>query len=331
MKKKINFHRGKLSLLSSLLVASIAFPLASSAQENYPNKTIKIIAPLAPGGAVDILARLIADKLQQEYQQPVIVENKPGASGHLGSSLVAKSAGDGYTLLLGTIGVHAAYSSYSKLNYDPAKDLQPIMVVAEAPNIVVVPTTSPYKTLPDLLDGVRKNPSQISYASAGPGSSIHMVTALFEMLSDSKMVHVPYRGSGPALVDLIGGQVNVMFDNMSSGLPHVEAGKLRILAVTSEKRDPRLPSVPTIAESGLPNYAGTSWFSLAAPASTPAHIVEKLNKDVQKILLSDDAKSRYEKLGMRFTPNTSEQAKQFFNSETTKWEKVIKSANLKLD
>lgn len=331
MRKKIEFHRRKLSLISTLMVASIALPITSSAQEIYPNKTIKIIAPLAPGGAVDILARLIADKLQKEYQQPVIVENKPGASGHLGASLVAKSAGDGYTLLLGTIGVHAAYSSYSKLNYDPAKDLQPVMVVAEAPNIVVVPVSSPYQKFSDLLDDVKKNPGKVSYASAGPGSSIHMVTALFEMLSDSKMVHVPYRGSGPALVDLISGQVNVMFDNMSSGLPHVEGGKLRILAVTSEKRDPRLPDVPTIAESGLPGYGGTSWFSLAAPATTPPDIVEKLNKDIKKILLSDDAKSRYEKLGMRFTENTPEQAKKFFNSETVKWEKVVKFSNLKLD
>ena len=325
------YHRKKISLITSIALSSFLLPLIASGQESYPNRTIKIVAPLAPGGAVDTLARLIADKLQSEYEQSIIVENKPGVSGHLGSSQVAKSPGDGYTLLLGTIGVHAAYSSYSNLNYNPAKDLKPVLIVAEAPNIVVVPVSSPYKTFQDLLEDVKKNPMKVSYASAGPGSSIHMVSALFEMLSGGKMIHIPYKGSGPALVDLISGRVNVMFENMSSGMPYVQSGKLRILAVTSQNRDPRLPDIPTIAESGLPKYSGTSWFSLAVPASTSKNLIGKLNHDVQKILLSEDAKNRYEKLGMSFTPNTPDQAEKFFQVETKKWAEVIKSANLQLD
>lgn len=331
MNETRTYNRRQISHALMAVSALAAVPSPAKAQDNYPSKTVKIIAPLSPGGAVDILARLIAERLQQQYKQTVIVENKPGASGHLGGQMVAKAAGDGYTLLLGTIGVHAAYSSYRKLTYDPATELQPVMVIAESPNIVVVPVASPYKTFGDLLADAKANPGRISYASAGAGSSIHMVTALFEMMSGARMVHVPYKGSGPALVDVISGQVNVMFDNMSSGLPHVESGKLRILAVTSAQRDPRLPQVPSIAESGVPGYSGTSWFSLAAPASTPAALIQTLNQDVQRVLQTPQAQSRYEKLGLRFMPQTPAQARAFFQSETEKWSRVVKAANLQLD
>jgi tripartite-type tricarboxylate transporter receptor subunit TctC len=322
----------KRSLLKLLGAGLAAAALAGSAwAQDYPAKPIRIIAPFAPGGAVDILARIIAERLAPVYGQSVIVDNKPGASGHLGAQLVAKAPGDGYTLLVGTIGIHAAYKSYSKLTYNPAQELQPIMIVGEAPNVVVVPVNSRYKTFADFLADARANGSRINYASAGAGSSVHMVTELFQLAIGQRMNHVPYKGSGPALVDLISGQVDVMFDNLSSSLPQVQGGKLRALAVTGPKRDPRLPDVPTIAEAGVPGYSGTSWFTLAAPASMPAALVDKLNKDVARILASPEVVARYDKLGINYTPNTPAEAAAYFRSETAKWTRVIEAAKLQLD
>lgn len=321
--------RNFMKLLCAGLAAAL---LASTAQaQDYPGKPIRIVAPFAPGGAVDILARIIAERLAPVYGQSVIVDNKPGASGHLGAQLVAKAPGDGYTLLVGTIGIHAAYKSYSKLTYNPAQELQPVMVIGEAPNVVVVPANSRYKTFADFLADARANGGKINYASAGAGSSVHMVTELFQLAIGQRMNHVPYKGSGPALVDLISGQVDVMFDNLSSSLPQVQGGKLRALAVTGPKRDPRLPELPTVAEAGVPGYSGTSWFTLAAPASMPAALVDKLNQDVARILASPEVMARYDKLGINYTPNTPAEAAAFFKSETAKWNRVIEAARLQLD
>jgi tripartite-type tricarboxylate transporter receptor subunit TctC len=319
-----------LRFFATLITAAGCLAPPAMAQD-YPNKPIRLVVPFAPAGATDILGRIVSDRLAPIYGQSIVVDNKPGASGHLGAQLVAKAPGDGYTLLIGTIGIHAAYASYRKLSYDPAAELKPIMILGEAPNLVLVPANSPYKTFADFLADAKANPGKISYASAGPGSSVHMVTALFELVSGVKLNHVPYRGSGPALVDLIGGQVEVMFDNMSSGQPHVQSGKLRVLAVTGPKRDPRFPQVPTIAESGVPGYSGTSWFTLAAPRSTPPALVDKLNKDVRRALASPEAVAKFDTLGITFTPNTPAQAAAFIKSETVKWNRVIQAANLQLD
>ena len=308
-----------------LLAASLAPARAEDA------KTVRLVVPFAPGGAADILGRIVAERLPAVTGQAVVVDNKPGASGHVGAQIVARSPGDGATLLVGTIGIHAACASYRKLAYNPAKDLQPVIVLGESPNIVLVPAASPWKTFADFLADARAHPGQVSYASAGPGSSVHMVTALFELASGTKMNHIPYKGSGPALTDLIGGQVQVMFDNMSSGLPQVRSGKLRVLAVTSAQRDPRLPDVPTIAESGVPGYAGTSWFTIAAPASMPAAQVERLNRDLQRVLASPEVAQRFDHLGITYKPNTPAEAAAFFRSETTKWNRVIAAAGLQLD
>lgn len=318
---------GRLGLAAVCAVAGVEVP----AQQDYPNHAVRMVAPLAPGGAVDILARILSERLAAQYDQPVIVDNKPGASGHVGAQFVAKSPGDGYTLMVGTIGIHAAYASYRKLAYSPATELQTIMILGEAPNIVVVPANSPYKTFADLLADVKANPGKINYASAGAGTSVHMVTALFELSSGTRMTHVPYKGSGPALVDLMAGQVHVMFDNMSSSMPHVQGGKLRVLAVTGAQRDPRFPNVPTIAEAGVPGYSGTSWFTFAAPYSMPAALVDKLSKDVLRVLLTPEVVARYDKLGLNYTPNTPAEAAAFIKSETLKWNRVIEAANLQLD
>ena len=313
-----------------LLAATLACSGAAMAQD-YPAKPIRLVAPFAPGGAVDILARIIGERLSTQYGHNVIVDNKPGASGHLGAQLVAKAPGDGYTLMVGTIGIHAAYASYSKLTYKPSSELQPVLVIGEAPNVVLVPANSKYKTFADFLADAKANAGKINYASAGAGSSVHMVTELFQLAIGQRMNHVPYKGSGPALIDLISGQVDVMFDNMSSGMPHVHSGKLRVLAVTGPKRDPRLPDVPTIAEAGVPGYSGTSWFSLAAPASMPAALVARLNQDVQRVLASPEVVARYDKMGMNYTPNSPAEAAAFFKSETEKWTRVIEAARIQLD
>lgn len=315
-------------VLGGLLLATLA---GGAVAQDYPNKPIRLVAPFAPGGAVDILARIIGERLSTQYGHNVIVDNKPGASGHLGAQIVAKAPGDGYTLMVGTIGIHAAYASYSKLTYKPAEELRPVLIIGESPNIVVVPANSKYKTFADFLADAKANAGKINYATAGAGSSVHMVTELFQLAIGQRMNHVPYRGSGPALIDLIAGQVDVMFDNMSSGMPHVQSGKLRVLAVTGPKRDPRLPEVPTIAEAGVPGYSGTSWFSLAAPASMPAALVAKLNQDVQRVLASPEVVARYDKLGMNYTPNSPAEAAAFFKSETEKWTRVIEAAKIQLD
>jgi len=313
-----------------LLAAMLGVTGAAMAQD-YPNRAIRVVVPFAPAGAADILGRIVAERLGAVYGQTLVVDNKPGASGHLGAQIVAKAPGDGYTLLVGTIGIHAAYSSYKKLSYDPAAELKPVMILGESPNLVLVPVTSPYKTFAEFAADAQAHPGKISYATAGPGSSVHMVTALFELASGAKMTHVPYKGSGPALIDLIGGQVDVMFDNMSSGMPHVQSGKLRALAVTGPRRDPHFPYVPTIAESGFPGYSGTSWFTLAVPRSTPQPLVDRINRDVQRVLASPEAQSRLDKLGIAFTPNTPQEAAAYFRSETVKWNRVIEAARLQLD
>jgi tripartite-type tricarboxylate transporter receptor subunit TctC len=320
-------------LLGGLIGALVAtcVGLNPAQAQDYPNKPVRLVVPLAPAGAADILGRLMAERLGAAWGQTVVVDNKPGASGHVGAQIVARSPGDGYTLMVGTIGIHAAYGSYRKLAYDPARELQPILILGEAPNIVVVPASSPYKTFGDFLTDARANPGKVSYATAGPGSSVHMVTALFEMAAGVRMNHIPYKGSGPALTDLVGGQVQVMFDNMSSSMAQIKAGKLRALAVTTARRDPRFPDVPTLAEAGVPGYSGTSWFTIAAPSTLPAAMVEKINKDLQKILASPDVVARFDTLGVNYTPNTPAEAAAFFRSETVKWNRVIEAARLQLD
>ena len=324
---KTIWGRGLLIALLSMLLGSVSGVMA----QDYPSKPIRLVVPFAPAGATDILGRILAERLGAVYGQNIVLDNKPGASGHVGAQIVAKAPGDGYTLLIGTIGIHAAYTSYRKLAYNPGTELQPVIVIGEAPNLVLVPASSPYKSFADFLADAKAHPGQVNYASAGAGSSVHMVTALFELASGTRLNHIPYKGSGPALIDLIGGQVQVMFDNMSSGMPHVQSGKLRALAVTGAKRDPRFPEVPTIAEAGVPGYSGTSWFTLAAPTSVSAALVSKLNKDVQRVLALPEVMARYDKLGINYQPNTPEQASAFLKTETVKWNRVIQAANLQLD
>ena len=323
--------RRSLARLALAGLCTLAGANASFAQaQDYPSRTVRIVAPLAPGGAVDILARILAERLQAQYGQPVIVENKPGASGHLGAQFVAKSPGDGYTLMVGTIGIHAAYGSYKKLTYNPATELQPIAILGEAPNLVVVPANSPYKNFGDFLADVKAHPGKINYASAGAGTSIHMVTALFELASGTRMAHVPYKGSGPALVDLMAGQVQVMFVSVTSVLAHIRAGKMRALAVTTRERIPALPDVPTVGDT-YPGFEATSWVGLLAPAGVPADVVSKLNGGVNAALKSPEFQKFLDEQSLKPAGGTPEQFASFMKAETQKWGAVIKRQNIQVE
>jgi tripartite-type tricarboxylate transporter receptor subunit TctC len=330
MKRRALLGASAASAAFAASVAGATWPTLSWAQA-FPSKPVRIVVPLAPAGIADILGRMLADPLAQAWGQPVVVENKAGASGHIGAQEVARAAPDGHTLLVGTIGIHAAHKSYSKLTYKPTEDLRPVTILAEAANVVLVPANSPYKNFGELIADARANPNNLSYGSAGPGSSIHIVTALFELMANVRMTHVPYKGSGPALVDLIGGQIQVMFENIGSGMVHIKSGKLRALAVTGAKREATLPDVPTIAESGIAGYAATSWWTVAAPRGTPNAVVEKIAQDIQRVVATPQAAARLESLGVQAVANAPADAAAFFASETVKWNRVIDAAKLRLD
>ncbi len=308
-----------------------AYATDATVAAGFPDKAMRMVVPFAPGGMTDLLGRLAADQLSNLYEQPVVVENRAGASGHVGAHQVAKATADGYTMLLGTIGVHAAYSSYSKLSYSPSKDLQPVTVLGTSPNIVLVPVNSRFKTFGELLAHEKEHPGELNYATAGPGSSVHMVTALYEQLSGSKLTYVPYKGSGPALIDMIGQRVDVMFDNLPTGYPHVQSGKLRILAITSKNRHPLIPDVPSIAESGIPAYDAESWFTVAMGSRVPQPIIDKVSADLRKVMSTPEMKSKLLDMGITLVANTPAEARSLFASETEKWSKVIQSSGIKLD
>jgi tripartite-type tricarboxylate transporter receptor subunit TctC len=311
------------------LFACIA--LGASAQ-GYPNRPIRLVVPFPAAGTTDILARAVAQKLTEALGQAVVVDNRPGAAGNIGSDLVAKSAPDGYTLLMGTVGTHAINPSlYSNMPYDHVKDFVPVVLVAGVPNVLVVNPELPVNSVADLIKLAKAKPGTINFASSGSGTSIHLSGELFKTMAGVDMMHVPYKGSSPALTDLIGGQVQIMFDNLPSSLAQIKAGKLRAVAVTSLKRAPALPDVPTISESGLPGFEASSWFGVLAPAGTPAPIVARINGEVNKWLQSADARERLLGQGAEAAGGTPEQFASYIRVETEKWAKVVKASGAKVD
>lgn len=317
----------------SLLAASaLSLVLPAGAQAKYPSKPITIVVPFPAGGTTDILGRLIGQRLATRLGATVVVDNKAGAGGGVGTAQVARAPADGHTLLMGTIGTHSINQFlYKKLAYDPFKDFAPIGLVALVPNVLAVHPSQPFKTVKEMIAFAKANPGKLTYASAGNGTSIHLSGAMFSQLAQVDMVHVPYRGSAPAIADLLGGQTATMFDNLPSAMPHIKSGALRALAVTSSKRFATLPNVPTIAESGLPGYDASSWFGLWAPAGTPSEIVTQLNSEVQKILTQPDVKQIMLDQGAEAAPGTPAQFDSFIRSEAEKWSKVVKAANVQLD
>jgi tripartite-type tricarboxylate transporter receptor subunit TctC len=325
MKSKNTFAFAAIALCS-------AFAFTGAAHAQYPTKPIKIVVPFPAGGTTDILARAVAADLQKAFGQAVVVENKAGAGGNIGSDSVAKSSPDGYTLLMGTVGTHAInVSLYPKMPYDAVKDFAPVSLVAGVPNVLVASPSFPVNSVKDLVDAAKKAPDKITFASSGSGTSIHLSGELFKQLAGVQMTHVPYKGSSAALPDVISGQVNVMFDNAPSVIQHIRGGKLKAIAVTSDKRSPALPGVPTIAESGLPGFEASSWFGVLAPAATPKDIVDKLSGAIAKSLQTPEMKERLAGQGAVAVGNTPEQFSAHIKSEIDKWSKVVKASGAKVD
>jgi tripartite-type tricarboxylate transporter receptor subunit TctC len=301
---------------------------AARADEAYPARAIRIVVPYSAGGTADVLARLFAQHLGALYAQQVVVDNRPGAGGHIGADLVAKSPADGYTLVLGAIGTHAGYAIYKKLPYDPATDLQAVTVLAEVPNVVIVHPSLPVTTILELIAYAKAKPGAIDFGTAGNGTSTHMTAELFKMVAGVELTHVPYRGSAPALNDLIAGQIHAMFENIPTTPPHIRSGAVRALAVTSRVRSPVLPDVPTVAEAGLPAYDATAWFTIAAPAGLPKPVLAKLSADLMGLIATPAVDAQIRELGALPVGNTPQEAERFLAAEREKWTKVIVAAGI---
>jgi tripartite-type tricarboxylate transporter receptor subunit TctC len=305
---------------------------AHAQAQSYPNKPIKYIVPFAPGGSTDLLARLVAQKLQEAWGQPVVVENRPGAGGAVGAEVAAKSAPDGYTIIGGTISTHAINASvYSKLPYDPIKDFEPVTLLATQPNMLVVNPSLPAKNLAELIALLKADPEKYSFSTAGNGTSAHLAGELFKSMTGTKMQHVPYKGSPQALTDAISGQVSMSFDNINTAYVQVKAGKLRALAVTTAKRSSIAPEVPTMAEEGLPGYELGSWHGVFAPAGTPKDIIAKLNAAIVKALQAPDLRLRLHELGIDPVGSSVAAFSAFVKAEVPKWAKVVKEAGATAD
>ena len=310
---------------------AIGFAVQAPAQSDWPTKPVKIVVPFAAGGTTDLTARIIAEQLGQTYKQTFVVENKAGAGGNLGAAEVAKAAADGYTFLMGTPGTQAINQFlYPKMPYDTAKDLVPVSFVVRVPNVLMINPQLPAKDLNQLIALLKAQPGKLSYGTPGNGSTGHLSTELFKTQAGVFVTHIPYRGSGPMLQDLMAGQVQMSIDNMPSALPLIQSGKLVALAVTSPQPVPQLPGVPTVA-SVLPGYSAEAWFVLVAPAGTPQPIIDKLSAEVDRILKKPEVIERFMKLGATPVGGTPKQLGDFIAAETVKWQKVVKDSGAKVD
>ena len=333
----MTLNRRQLGLAALAVAATI--PTAASAQAGWPTKPLRLVVPFAAAGTTDILARALAPELQKALGQPVVVDNKPGAGGNTAAAEVAKTPPDGYTMLMGTVGTHAINASlYPKLPFDPVKDYTPVTLVAGVPNVLVLNAAFAQKhninTVADFIRVAKANPGKFNMASSGNGTSIHLSGELFKSMAGVFMVHFPYRGSGPALIDLMGGSMDLMFDNLPSALPHIRSGKLKALAVTSARRSDAIPELPTIEEAGGPTlkgYEASSWFGLVVPAGTPADTVNRLQGETAKALASPALKERLQAQGAIPSGMSSADFGKFIAAESAKWAKVVKAANAKVD
>ncbi|MDF3822689.1 tripartite tricarboxylate transporter substrate binding protein [Leptospira sp. 96542] len=317
------------------LAAGAALLLGASlpalAQNAWPTKPLKIVVGYAAGGATDVIARLVATKLADQLGQPVIIDNRAGANSNVGAEVVARAPADGYTLYVYTVANTINASLYPKLGYEPQKDFEPIGLMAKIPNVLVVNPDLPIKTLADYQRYAKENRDGITFASAGSGSSIHLSGEIFKMQSKLNMLHIPYRGSAPAIADLLGGQVQSMFDNMPSALPHVKAGRLRPIAVTSAQRSPLLPDVPTFAELGYPAVEVHSWFGLAAPTGTPRPVVDRINAQLGKVLADAELRQHLQDMGAIPLGGSPAQMRSLIASEIDRWREVVKVSGAKVE
>lgn len=318
----------KTQLLASLAVgifmAATPAVHAQVAGSDWPSKPIRWIVPFPPGGAMDAIARTLGDKAGKALGQSFVIENKPGAGGNIGADFVAKAPADGYTMMITSIGMATNKSLYGKLSYDPVKDFAPVSLLAVVPNVLVANSTQPdVKTVPELIAKAKKEPGKLTYASAGNGTSIHLAGEMFTSLAGIDMLHVPYKGSGPALADLLGGQVNYMFDSITSALPHIQSGKLRALGVTTAKRSSTLPNVPTLAEAGVPGYEVSPWFAVFMPAGTPKPVIAKLNAALLEAMKQPEVRSRFASIGAEPIGSTPDELAAHLARESARWSKLI--------
>jgi tripartite-type tricarboxylate transporter receptor subunit TctC len=300
--------------------------------QSWPAKPVRFISPFAPGGGADITARVIAQKLTDSLGQQVLVDNRGGAGGMIGVDLGAKAPPDGYTVVLGTIGnIAIGPSLYAKMPYDPIKDLVPISLAADALNVLVVHPTLPARNVKELVALARARPGQLYFGSSGPGATDHLAGELFNLLAGTKMVHVPYKGGAPAMLDLMSGNIQLIFATVATSISQIKANKIRALGMAGSKRFVLLPDLPTIAEAGVPGFAVNNWYGVFAPAGTSKDIVVRLNSDIVKILQMPDAKQKLLESGIEATPSTPEQFAAYIQSETKKWAKVVRDANVKVE
>jgi tripartite-type tricarboxylate transporter receptor subunit TctC len=317
--------------LGALIACALINGSALTARADpYPSKPIQLVVGYAAGGSTDVIARIVGQQLSEALGQPVVIENRPGAGATIASAQVARSAPDGYTIFMSTIANTINTSLYPKLPFDFATDFAPISLVATVPNVLVLNPAVPATTLKEFIALAKSKPGEINFASSGTGSSIHLSGELFNTVAQVRLVHVPYKGSAPAVTDLMGGQVQSMFDNLSSSLPYIKAGKLRALAVTSAHRSIAAPNIPTMAEAGLPGFEVTSWFALVAPAKTPRAIITRLNNEVRKILERSAINARLAELGVDAAPSTPEALAKWISSETAKWAGAVKASGTKI-
>ncbi len=328
MQKPIGYP--KVLFLISILVASVV-DMGAQAQ-SWPSRPIRFIVPFPPGGGTDVNARIMAPRLTAALGQQVVVENRPGAGGMLGAELVAKSAPDGYNMVIATIGPIAINPSlYSKMTYDPAKELAPVSITGEVPNGLVVHPTLPAKSLKELIALAKQRPRELNYGSSGPGAGDHLAGEMLNVMAGIRMTHVPYKGGPPAMVDLMSGNIQLIFATLATSMPYIRAGRVRTLAVASAQRFALLPDVPTVAEAGVPGFAINNWAGVFVAGGTPRPIIERLNSEIVKALAPPDVRQKLLEMGLVAGTNTPEQFTSYIQAETVRWARVVKDAGIKLD
>ncbi|MFO1049426.1 MAG: tripartite tricarboxylate transporter substrate binding protein [Geminicoccaceae bacterium] len=310
----------------------MAGALPAHAQSVYPTRPVSLIVPFPAGGSTDLVARVVAEKMSGLLGQQIVVDNRGGAGGNVGSAAAAKAEPDGYTLLMGTVATHAINSAlYKKMPYDPVKDFAPVSLLVVVPNVLVVNPDFPAKNVQELIALAKEKPGELSYASSGNGTPLHLSGELFKSMAGVDIVHVPYKGAGPALVDVMGGHVPIMFDNLPSSTEHIKAGKLRGLAVTTAERSPSMPDLPTIAESGLPGYETYTWNALFVPAGTPPDVIAKLNEAAVAAVSDPEVKAKLETMGASVVGSTPEELAKHVQAELDKWGPVVKASGAQID
>ncbi|WP_353235421.1 tripartite tricarboxylate transporter substrate binding protein [Diaphorobacter ruginosibacter] len=329
--KQLFSRRAATGILCAAALGALTATPTAFASGAYPDKPIRLVVPYPPGGPTDIVARVVAQKLQEQLGQSIVIDNKPGAGANLGAEQVARSAPDGYTLVVATTAHAINPSLFSKLNYSITRDFAPISQLTSGPLVIVASPTLAANNVKELIALAKSRPGALNFASSGNGQSTHLSAELFSAMAGVKMNHVPYKGSAPALTDVMSGQADLMFDTMLSSMPFVKSGKLKAIAVTSSERSPSAPDIPTIAESGLPGYEAIAWNGILAPAGTPREIVERLNTELKKVLQSPDVKQRFDAQGFAAQWNSPQDFGHFLNAEVDKWAKVVKASGAKVD